>query len=50
MKRREPVLSLQGDIAQPNAGAAWAVAHLIEARRGDQTDRHSVCESVVHVC
>jgi hypothetical protein len=50
MKLREPVLSLQGDITQPDPGAAWAVAHLVEPRRVDQTDRHSVCESVVHVC
>jgi hypothetical protein len=48
MKLCEPVLSLQGDIAQPDAGAAWVVAHLVEARCGDQ-NRHFVCGSVVHV-
>src|SRR5260370_8914573 len=35
MKLREPVLSLQGDIAQPDDGAALAIAHYAQARRGD---------------
>ena len=49
MKLREPVLSLQREIAQAEARAAGAVAHLVKARGGNQPNGYSVCQSVVHV-
>ena len=49
MKLRDPILSLQGKIAQPDTGAARAVAHLVEARGGDHPDRQFVRDSVVHI-
>src|SRR2546429_3354347 len=35
--------------ADPASLRAHSAAQLVEARRGDQPDRHSVCESVVHI-
>ena len=48
-KLSEPVLGLRGEISRANPCAARAVAHLVVAKRGNQADRESVCETIIHI-
>ena len=48
-KLSEPVLGLRREISRATPCAARAVAHLVVAKRGNQADRESVCETIIHI-